>query len=258
MNTFLKQKKLYPKTIYKYIYLDNITPSEQTKFHSYSQQSEIENCLYKASNFNNNEKKLFSLSQNTLWFSRSNNPCLNDPFEGKRIIYDDVVAPFNKTQIEYWQQYADEIRNRLFLCCFSKQKDSPAMWANYANNYKGYCLEFEIIDTQNLWEVDYSYGKNLPNFEIEGLQKDLWEDRITKNQAYEYIEKLHIHWATSKHGDWKYEREIRALFTNLTDEMNLAYEKIGIKLSGIIIGHNCASEHRKFLSYIAKKTVHPH
>ena len=182
---------------------------------------------------------------------------MNDPFEGRRIIYDNDYRPLPKDEIEYWKQYAENVRNKLFLCCFSKKLHSPTMWAHYANNYRGFCLEFEIVDPHNLWEVDYSYGKNPLNCEIEGLRNDLLEDRITRERTFQCLEKLHIHWATSKYGDWEYEDEIRALFTDLDDESNVVYDKIGIKLSAIIIGHNCSIEHRKILLCIANSLKIP-
>ena len=246
-------RKAFPKTIYKYVYLSDINEAEKSALISLSKNFETNKWIRSTAN----ENKLYSLATNSLWFSRSNNPNLNDPFEGRRIIYDDDFIPLPKEEIEYWKQYAEDIRNKLFLCCFSKKLHSPTMWAHYANKYKGFCLEFEIVDPRNLWEVDYGYGKNLPNFEIDGLRKDLWEDRITREEAYQYLEKLHIHWASSKYGDWKYENEIRALFTDLDNESNISYEKIGIKLSAIIIGHNCDEEYRKFIACIADKLSIP-
>ncbi len=250
-------RKTFPKTIYKYVYLSDASEAERIALRSLSDQSKVDKWILNSSHRTSNENKLYSLATNSLWFSRSNNPDLNDPFEGRRIIYDDDFIPLPKDEIEYWKQYTEAVRNKLFLCCFSKYSDSPPMWAHYANNYKGFCLEFEIVDPHDLWEVDYGYGKNLPNFEIDGLRKDLWEDRITREEAFQCLEKLHIHWASSKHGDWKYENEIRALFTDLDNESNISYEKIGIKLSAIIIGHNCDEEYCKFLAYIADKLSIP-
>lgn len=250
-------RKTFPKTIYKYVYLSDASEAERIALRSLSDQVEVNKWILNSSHRTSNENKLYSLATNSLWFSRSNNPDLNDPFEGRRIIYDDDFIALPKEEIEYWKQYAEDIRNKLFLCCFSKKIHSPTMWAHYANNYKGFCLEFEIVDPHDLWEVDYGYGKNLPNFEIDGLKKDLWEDRITREEAFQCLEKLHIHWATSKHGDWEYENEIRALFTNLDCESNITYDKIGIKLSAIIIGHNCTKEHKDFLTCIANELAIP-
>lgn len=250
-------KKTYPKTIYKYVYLDDISGAEKETLNSFSNLSNLENWILSSLNRTPNQNKLCSLATDSLWFTRSSSPALNDPFEGRRITYDDDLFPLNEAQIEHWKQYAENIRNNLFLCCFSKNNDFPSMWAHYANNYKGYCLEFEIIDFHNLWKVYYGRGKNTLNFELKELQKDLWEGRITRDETYKYIEQLHIYWASSKHDSWQYEEEIRALLSNLNKDMNITYETIGIKLSAIIIGHNCAEEHRKFLVHIANKLSIP-
>ena len=164
-------RKTFPKTIYKYVYLSDASEAERIALRSLSDQAEVDKWILNSSHRTSNENKLYSLATNSLWFSRSNNPDLNDPFEGRRIIYDDDFIPLPKDEIEYWKQYAEDIRNKLFLCCFSNKLHSPTMWAHYANKYKGFCLEFEIVDPRNLWEVDYGYGKNLPNFEIDVILK---------------------------------------------------------------------------------------
>lgn len=250
-------KKRYPKKIYKYISLFDFKDCEYNVYNSLSSQLEYENYLLNVQEPTDNENRLFSLATNSLWFSRCSNSKLNDPFEGRRIVYDRNYLPLNEGEINYWKEYAEEIRDNLFLCCFSKNPDSPPMWANYANNYRGYCLEFEIISPDCLWEVYYGYGKNTPNIEFDGLQRDLWEGRINRDEAYKYIKQLHIYWASSKYRDWEFENEIRALLVDLDKDMNVKYETIGIKLSAIIVGHNCIREHREFLQYIADKLSIP-
>lgn len=250
-------RKKYPKLIYKYVHLNDGDPLEREILNSFSSQIKLENWIVNSTKRTSNENKLFSLLTGSLWFTRSNSATLNDPFEGRQIVYDDVVYPINELEAKKWKKYAEDIRDHLFLCCFSKNNDSPPMWANYANNYKGYCLEFEIVDATAMWEVDYSYAKNLPNHEFHGLKNDLWEERITVKEAAEYIKQLHILWATTKYKDWEYENEIRALFFNLAKDMNISYQSIGIKLAGIIMGHNCDKEYRKFLSYFANKLSIP-
>ena len=252
-----KTKVTYPKTIYKYISLNDTTEEEKTILNSIFTQTDLENWINSSTKVTNNEHKLFSLATDSLWFTSCSSSTLNDPFEGRHIVYDDDFIKFSETEIAHWKQYAEDIRNNLFVCCFSKKISSPTMWAHYANNYKGYCLEFKVVGTQNLWEVSYSYGKNLPNFEINGLKEDLWTEKITKKDAREYIKLLHKYWATSKYKDWEYENEIRAMFPDLNGDMNIAYDNIGIKLSAIVIGHNCAEEHKHFLTFLADRLSIP-
>ena len=250
-------RKSFPKKIYKYISLDKIDELEKEKLSYCYNPEEIEKLILTSKENKGNINKLYSLANNSLWFSKSNNPNLNDPFEGRGIFYDDSFYKFSDDQIQYWQQYAEYVRNNIYLCCFAKYSASPTMWANYSNNYRGYCLEFEIVNTNNLWEVYYGYGKNYPNSTIKDLENELWADQISKSEAYEYIEQLHVFWATFKFGDWQYENEIRAIFTKLEYEKNICYEDIGLKLIGIIVGHNCDEKHREFLAYIANKLSIP-
>ncbi len=48
------------------------------------------------------------------------------------------------------------MRKSVYVFCFSEIWDSLLMWAHYANNYNGYCIEYDMSKvrnfiTYNLW-----------------------------------------------------------------------------------------------------------
>ncbi len=59
-----------------------------------------------------------------------------------------------------FQKVIEEMRKDVFVFCFSEVWDSILMWAHYANNYNGYCIEYDVKQvkkymTDNLYPVLY-------------------------------------------------------------------------------------------------------
>ncbi|MFI3197596.1 MAG: DUF2971 domain-containing protein [Methylococcaceae bacterium] len=90
-----------------------------------------------------------------------------------------------------------KIRESTAVCCFfSEQPNSALMWAHYADNHKGFCVEYEVIKTpKDLYEVKYS--SKLPYFSPSEL---LFSPRET-----------FIRIVTEKAMEWAYEKEYRII-----------------------------------------------
>ncbi|MDE5889166.1 MAG: DUF2971 domain-containing protein [Bacilli bacterium] len=124
-----------------------------------------------------NVKRFKTLENNELWFLRSD--CLNDPFEGYNLFYsenfpsDAGLRKFNiKNRIEGWARYAEQARKKFFICSFSKDNRIAPMWAHYTGNHQGFCIEYELVDKTNFYEVQYWASKFDVVFDIERLQKN--------------------------------------------------------------------------------------
>ena len=226
-------RKTFPKTIYKYVYLSDASEAERIALRSLSDQVEVDKWILNSSHRTSNENKLYSLATNSLWFSRSNNPDLNDPFEGRRIIYDDDFIPLPKDEIEYWKQYAEAVRNKLFLCCFSKDSDSPPMWAHYANNHKGFCVEYELLEINKQLQftpipIIYSNEKVF----VGSLFPQSLEKSVTK---------MIVDGLSTKSTEWSYEKEWRIIRDDSACGDKWNSEKLGallpmIRPTSIILG----------------------
>ena len=65
----------------------------------------------------------------------------------------------NLPEIEH-EKIIELMREDVFVSCFSEVWDSILMWAHYANNYKGYCIEYDMKRVEehiicNLYPVLY-------------------------------------------------------------------------------------------------------
>jgi hypothetical protein len=86
------------------------------------------------------------------------------------------------------------------LCCFSEDPRSILMWAHYANNHRGFCVEYSLArNTMLANEVSpVIYTQNMPSLSFADL---------SPKNSRRTIERL---WRT-KAACWQYEKEWRAL-----------------------------------------------
>ena len=96
----------------------------------------------------------------------------------------------------------NELRNTTGISCFSEREDSLLMWAHYANNHRGICVEYNLLNINKelgFTAVPIIYSNDRTCFDsIESYgEKDIWEF---------FIESL-----TSKSMEWNYEKEWRII-----------------------------------------------
>lgn len=132
---------------------------------------------------------------------------LNDPMEG---LYD--CKPGTK------KEYLDAIKEgkkRLRICSFSKNSTNTLLWAHYADSFKGICIEVEI-------------GDNPQDFEVK--ETVYMSTRLLfHNQASRLISVLPELILTQKAEDWSVEKEVRLLTSK-------QYLKDDIKITRILLG----------------------
>lgn len=143
----------------------------------------------------------------------------NDPFDCRaNFDYNAVIktGKFREALLKFYPQcdedeFSEEIvqkyiiegmREDVFVFCFSEIWNSLLMWAHYANNYNGYCLEYDIeqmkdIVTDNLYPVLY-----------EKEYIDITENLIYMNKNTGLISNL------AKAEEWSYEKEWRIVRYN--------------------------------------------
>lgn len=114
---------------------------------------------------------------------------LNDPFE--QAAYDTSNEEFRKVH----KRQVDVFAQKVGLICMSKTRHSPAMWAHYAGNHEGACLELEVT-FDHIFKVKYKSKKLFP-----GLSPITFSQHVNKDS----IKKI---WGT-KSKDWSYEKEWR-------------------------------------------------
>lgn len=165
-----------------------------------------------------------TIKNNSMWYSA---PCnFNDIFDCNISIDDEKI--FNnalnlfpnkrgvRTGSPMWKKLKEEInrglymletqfnelRNTTGISCFSEREDSLLMWAHYANNHRGICVEYNLLNINKelgFTAVPIIYSNDRTCFDsIESYgEKDIWEF---------FIESL-----TSKSMEWNYEKEWRII-----------------------------------------------
>lgn len=171
------------------------------------------------------------IKDNKIWFSKPE--LLNDPYELKASYYDykDEAA-----------KRAAELRNRMtqktveILSLTTSCSNFP-MWANYADEHKGYCMEFSVQDPKKFFEVIYQTQKCKaincsPVHYSEDLDAnyDMWKLFSTKAK------------------DWSYESEYRVMACHENDEKGelISLEDAGLKFEKLIWGNQCEDDFVKY------------
>ncbi|WP_099463086.1 DUF2971 domain-containing protein [Parabacteroides provencensis] len=158
---------------------------------------------------------------------------LNDPFEGSFKL---KMIDSDKTK---FYQGVNPIDKGIYSLVLPKQEDifpsNELMWAHYADSHRGFCIEYELAEFENILTPDFDirnrinidYQPNMPSItnadflDAFGIQKKVFG---TKSLA------------------WSYENEIR-----------LVFEKAGIKkysdntITGIYFGLHIGIDERNLI-----------
>ena len=130
---------------------------------------------------------------------------LNDPMEGAFKLLPSVDKRLRDAIIE---QKLD-----LKVCSLCEEMKNPLMWAHYANNFQGICIEIEISEDK-VTKLDYK--KDILNVTNQLNNADNWAKKIL----------------TTKFQEWKYEKEWRILTNNnYVKDINITAIYLGIRIS---------------------------
>lgn len=222
----------------------------------------IPNTLFKYYTLDDNEKKndlrFSTLKRGEIYLSTLEQ--FNDPFEGKAFVFKDDTSAPKWLQKNDCQNFIDQINSNARICCFAnpeeKHQNMP-MWAYYANNHRGFCVEYDMNALQKkfLYPVSYDPQRVIGNAFMANLIMSIIEmikDGKDSSQmpgdvsVYNHLAYLSL---TCKHISWKHEKEVRAL-------VPLQYGKFFPAVpSKIYIGMNCSLEHEQTLLNIGKNFV---
>ncbi len=249
------------------IYLKYIKNRKFEKAHTYKNKY-IPNTLYKFFSLSENEdddlslKKLDYLDLEYMWMPYAQ--YLNDPFELRAIyLSKDEIEKFKFEDVEVENinnHILDKLKEGYIISSLTENVlDIMPMWAHYANNHRGYCLEFETVSKHVIYPIKYVEHRNpigswldaidylstrLENGEIE-------EDNIQLQVIREFMYIFGMY----KHFSWKYEKEYRVMlpYTNNKEVSGMVtpFDGIGLKLKSIIIGYACNTQYEDILREIA-------
>lgn len=131
------------------------------------------------------------------------------------------------------------------------------MWAHYANNHQGFCVEYEVVNPGMIFQVSYEDERigmaSIITNCIYTLER-FRDGEIGENNT-EYQKYVHIMLSNAfiKHKTWSCEDEYRLVFINPNRKLNGVSYSLDLKVKRIFIGKCCSAENRQRLINIASK-----
>lgn len=177
--------------------------------------------------FSDTSLNLETVKSNKLWYSAPRN--FNDvfdcdiPIDSKKIFdsalhmsprpirqasrqWIDLKARIQKRSNALSKELA-KLKDIMGVSCFSESCNSLLMWAHYANNHKGMCVEYNLMDINEklgFTAVPIVYSKERVNF-----------NSLEKANDNEYVLEIFFSALTSKSPEWAYEKEWRIIRENV-------------------------------------------
>lgn len=200
---------------------------------------------------------LNNLNNNQLWFSKPTN--FNDPFDtcfdfDEKSITLEVMKsvyknnfPFNSSDVKEFLNIQKNIKKGLIkkqrkffesvgVCCFCKKEDNILMWSHYADQHRGFCLEFNTSDPLFKELKPVSYSEIFPILNHQILTEDDKDTELTKMLHTKYI-------------GWKYEKEWRIVLPDRGDQL-VTYQNES--LTGIYFGARMKDSDKDLVKSILK------
>lgn len=208
----------FPKTLYKYYRVNVNTINAIKKPYLWYTSLDKYNDPYEGLC---NPKSDYTLDEINTWMSRIS--------QARYVSKEHFYKGLNEAMLA-------DLRNSR-VCCFSRKCNDILMWAHYADSYKGICVEYDLTDLSDVvgYLAPVQYETTFP-------EVDYLNDNITAIQQM----------ILTKSKNWKYEREIRALRDNGSENI-VPISKAAIK--SVIIGPKMQTDtalYRKLMSIIPK------
>lgn len=228
MNNYNEDKNFEWKKELRTDLIKALTGTSLEKFKAFEQIGYYYTCcaptyLYKY--YCDSAQNLESVINNKLWYSA---PCnFNDVFDSdiivdKKEILDTALrmspdkreirvgSPMWKNlqqiinkKIGSLQSTFDDLKAKTGISCFSEADNSLLMWAHYANNHCGMCIEYELIEINKklgFSPVPIVYSNEKVHFRLINL------NTIEAESLIVFLESL-----TTKSPEWSYENEWRII-----------------------------------------------
>lgn len=139
----------------------------------------------------------------------------------------------------------------LGVTCLSANppENNMPMWAYYANNGKGFCIEYRVENAKQIHMVSYE-PKRIP---IASILIDSFRETGDTNNVINTA--LFIQQLFMKHESWSHEEEYRFVCPLPVGHPGCKVEAkgAGLKVERIIAGKGCSEEHMRRLNEISNQ-----
>lgn len=149
--------------------------------------------------------------------------------------YGKDVDAFSDLPDKAMQTIMEQLRGCIYVSCFSEVWNSILMWAHYANNYNGFCVEYDMS------QVRYNLICNLFPVLYEKYYIDITDKLLNYNKNAGTICNL------SKAEEWSYEKEWRIIEGH---DNPIYFRK---QLKAVYLGMNCFEMYKQDIIQWAKE-----
>lgn len=196
---------------------------------------------------------------------RGNGHILPRFFDNIRYTYDKCIANRAFSDVGECVDFIfkSDFKSVMRYASFSETCDNSSMWAYYANNHNGYCLEYELLDEAWL-PRDFSgsiYSALLPvvytDIPFDGnefLRNTMVKD-LSKLDAYGFA--LLVVLCLQKMSVWCHEKEWRLILSSETDVSKVSSQLSPVRLSAIHVGLKMEEPKVNELTMVAKTSAIP-
>lgn len=218
--------------------------------------SQIPSALFKYYCLDNryklNEEKLNCLADGKIYLCDFS--AFNDPFEGNFLIYDNKALRSKGWNRELIDSFCSMFKNNFKIGCLSNTNEhNMPLWAYYANNHEGFCVEYHMSEKQRkyifpvVYEPKRLYANSIITHIINGIQELIEQGKAPDDISGDlnFYQQLMFLALTAKHKSWEHEKEYRILTP--FDKYFPAMPK------KIFIGLNCKDEYKNKLVDIGNK-----
>lgn len=173
-------------------------------------------------------------------------------------VKDSIKGAIYKELVNYTDTFNKMLEEQIRITCFTERWNNLPMWYHYADQYNGYCIEYNTSQIEEILFVNrllpVNYVKKYREIIIDFLQSD-----YKKGDSFNIMDE----YATTKLRDWNYECEWRLVLN-----LNMIYESensipeivkkkgpelLFVKPSRIIIGANMDEENIRVIEKECQK-----
>ncbi len=184
----------------------------------------------------------------------------NTPF--KYETYEQTLIEYNNKALEVFD-IMRKFPGRFFkTTCLSENPKSILMWSHYADQHKGFCIEYDFnkaigtdFPLKHLLKVTYSDDMIAINLQtlIQGLRKKMDPNYMKDSAISQLSAETCLKAILTKNSAWEYEKEWRIVLDNFS---NIKIEKIPYATK-IILGINIEEKNKAALLKITKEKNPP-
>ena len=249
-------------------YFDEKLSTEQVDEEVMNKNEHLKKPLYQYTKVKHSE----DLINNNLMFMR-NLDQLNDPLEGDlkcefdnmiKITLDEEIfkdvseeekqiikSEYKKMEIKKYKIGWNKVKETVSIACFSEKYDINPMWAHYADNHKGVCIEY------NFWEDKLLRDICFPVYYVDKAYNNYICLKILKE--FKAKNRLISQLFLKKGKYWNYEKEWRIVIPNnfKSDKLNFRWKNRKrylefLKPKSVYLGYNINNDDKKYMKSLCR------